>query len=219
MQGGPADGPRAGLPRVVTFALVLLLALLQQQSSLEFRRSGEAWTLLRDGQLVTELPDAEVRVVDVFGEHWQARIDAVRRAPGDSADKQLYIAFLKRRYGYQIAAVNEAYGLEASAFTDLESPDAFARARRNETDDQAFAGEFFAGAVESRAAWVRLRPDVPLEVTLAVAGKAQAFVIRDPRPAAGLLERIGKPVLYQTRDECPAVRPAYLAACIRISKP
>jgi hypothetical protein len=198
---------------VVTFAL--LLAFLQQPS-LEFQRSGEAWTLLRDGKVVTELPDADVRVVDVFGERWQSRIDAVRRAAGDSTDKQLYIAFLKQWHGYQIAAVNEAYGLEASAFTDLESPDAFAKARRNEADDRAFAAEYFAGAVEGRAAWVLLRPDVPAEIAVAVVRKAQAVVVRDLVPG---LERLGKPILYRTAGECPAVRPAYLAACIRISKP
>lgn len=217
MQDGPADGPRAGLPGVVTFCL-LLAFLMQQQPSYEFRRNAAgAWTLLRDGKAVTELPEADARVVDVFGEPWQARIDAVRRAAGDSPDKQWYIAFLKRRYGYQIAAVNEAYGLEASAFTDLESPDAFAKTRRNDADDRAFAAEYFTAAVEGRAAWVLLRPDVPMEIVAAVAGKAQAVVVvRDLTPA---LERLGKPVLYRTAGECPAVRPAYLAACIRISKP
>lgn len=215
MQGGPGDGPRAGLPRVVTFCL--LLAWMMQPPSYEFRRNATAaWILLRDGKVVVELPDAEVHVVDVLGERWQARIEAVRRGSGESTDKQLYIAFLKRRYGYQIAAVNEAYGLEASAFTDLESPEAFAKARRNEADDRAFAAEYFAGAVEGRAAWAFLPPDVPPEIATAVAARAQAVVVRDLTPA---LERLGKPVLVRTTGECPAVRPAYLAACLRISKP
>ena len=42
---------------------------------------------------------------------------------GESPGKQLYIAFLKSKYGYQIAAVNAGYGTDAQSFTELlESP-------------------------------------------------------------------------------------------------
>lgn len=37
--------------------------------------------------------------------------------------KQFYIAWLKDRYGYQIAKINEAYGLEMTSFSDLSESD------------------------------------------------------------------------------------------------
>ena len=38
---------------------------------------------------------------------------------GESAGKQIYIAFLKAKYGYQIAKVNADYGTDAQSFTEL----------------------------------------------------------------------------------------------------
>jgi len=46
-------------------------------------------------------------------------VAAIRGARSESEGKQMYVAFLKELYGYNIGRVNEAYGLEASAFTDL----------------------------------------------------------------------------------------------------
>lgn len=38
---------------------------------------------------------------------------------GETAGKQYYVAWLKDRYGYQIAKLNAAYGLEATSFSEL----------------------------------------------------------------------------------------------------
>jgi hypothetical protein len=46
-------------------------------------------------------------------------VSAIRSAGSDTEGKQMYIMFLKEKYGYNIGRVNAAYGLEASAFTDL----------------------------------------------------------------------------------------------------
>lgn len=48
---------------------------------------------------------------------------SVRQRSGESPGKQIYIAFLKSKYGYQIAALNADYGTDAQSFTELlESP-------------------------------------------------------------------------------------------------
>ena len=47
----------------------------------------------------------------------------LRQMTGESPGKQLYIAFLKSKYGYRIADVNADYGTDAQSFTELlESP-------------------------------------------------------------------------------------------------
>lgn len=40
-----------------------------------------------------------------------------------SEGKQFYIGWLKDRYGYNIAKINEAYGLEMTSFSDLSESD------------------------------------------------------------------------------------------------
>ena len=44
---------------------------------------------------------------------------ALRRLSSDSDGKQFYIAWLKDRYGYNVARVNQAYALESTSFSDL----------------------------------------------------------------------------------------------------
>jgi hypothetical protein len=46
-------------------------------------------------------------------------VDAVRRMREESPAKQQYVAYLKDAYGYNIARLNEAYGIEAGSFTEL----------------------------------------------------------------------------------------------------
>lgn len=53
----------------------------------------------------------------------QPWVSAIRRLTPESAGKQIYIDFLKSKYGYNISRVNEGYGLEAGAFTDLMEGD------------------------------------------------------------------------------------------------
>lgn len=60
-----------------------------------------------------------------IGYRW--RLPAVaaelRKLTGESTGKQIYIAFLKSKYGYQISKVNQDYGTDAQSFTELlESP-------------------------------------------------------------------------------------------------
>ena len=45
---------------------------------------------------------------------------SVRRLSSEQTGKQIYLDFLKSTYGYNIAALNAAYGVEAASFTDLE---------------------------------------------------------------------------------------------------
>lgn len=45
--------------------------------------------------------------------------ELLRRLPSATDGKQFYVLWLKDRYGYNIAKVNSAYGLEAASFTDL----------------------------------------------------------------------------------------------------
>ena len=60
-----------------------------------------------------------------IGYYW--RLPAVaaelRKMTGESTGKQIYIAFLKSKYGYQISKLNRDYGTDAQSFTELlESP-------------------------------------------------------------------------------------------------
>jgi hypothetical protein len=44
----------------------------------------------------------------------------LRRRSGTSEGKQIYIGFLKTKYGYQISKVNAEYGTDAQSFTELQ---------------------------------------------------------------------------------------------------
>jgi hypothetical protein len=60
-----------------------------------------------------------------IGYRWRLPLVAaeLRAMTGSSEGKQVYIGFLKSKYGYQIAEVNRVYGLDAQSFTELqESP-------------------------------------------------------------------------------------------------
>lgn len=46
-------------------------------------------------------------------------VDAVRRMAADAPAKEQYVLFLKETYGYNIASLNKAYGIEAGSFTEL----------------------------------------------------------------------------------------------------
>ena len=68
---------------------------------------------------------ATPKPVDFIGYHWRLPPVAaqVRQMAGDSPGKQIYINFLKTKYGYQIASVNADFGTDAQSFTELlESP-------------------------------------------------------------------------------------------------
>jgi hypothetical protein len=68
-------------------------------------------------------------------------VDAVRAMREETPAKQQYVGFLKDRYGYNIGALNAAYGLEAGSFTELGSYDYRRLDREREAvrrDDAAF---------------------------------------------------------------------------------
>ncbi len=216
----------------MTGGSILLLLCLTAADSYEFRQRDAGWELRLNGQPVNELwvtllpgktTNAPALALDLLHDGWRARLDAIRRLPGSETDKQLYIAFLKRKYGYQIAAVNLAYGLEASAFTELESSD-FAQADRAklEPDDIEFTAELFAGSLEetrgrlSRGVLLLavLPPDAPLALARRLAKTVDAFLVRDPRQ--DILS--SKPYVLGTTG-CATVRPPTFAACARISEP
>ena len=53
-----------------------------------------------------------------IGREW---VDFIRALDSESDGKQAYVGFLKERYEYNIARLNEAYGLDAQSFTELTS--------------------------------------------------------------------------------------------------
>jgi hypothetical protein len=57
----------------------------------------------------------------VMGQETGARQLATQ--PSASEGKQFYIGWLKDRYGYNVAKINEAYGLEMTSFSDLSESD------------------------------------------------------------------------------------------------
>jgi hypothetical protein len=68
-------------------------------------------------------------------------LELIRRLPDEAPGKQQYVEFLKETYGYNIERLNDAYGLQASSFTDLYSFDYRALDRAREAvrrDDAAF---------------------------------------------------------------------------------
>ena len=80
-----------------------------------------------------------------LGYRWRlpAFASELRSMTSASVGKQIYIGFLKSKYGYQIAQLNRVYGLDAQSFTELqESP--IVVVRMNETvhrDDDEFDAE------------------------------------------------------------------------------
>jgi hypothetical protein len=46
-------------------------------------------------------------------------VTAVRAMREEAPAKQQYVQFLKDQYGYEIGALNKAYGIEAGSFTEL----------------------------------------------------------------------------------------------------
>ncbi len=86
--------------------------------------------------------------------------------------KQFYIAWLKDRYGYNIAKINEAYGLEMTSFSDLSESDFRQVDRKRKAvaeDDRLFLADlesmlkqkvdemFQACAAGFKTAWKRKR--------------------------------------------------------------
>ena len=130
-------------------ATILLLTIVLCAAPGEYsivEQSGRFWLSSSNGQLSFYVLEScrEVRLPEAFDpfataiknvpqgpdpvcwtppadtSHWVA---AIRKASSDSEGKQMYVSFLKERYGYNIGRVNQAYGLEASAFTDLAESD------------------------------------------------------------------------------------------------
>ena len=81
----------------------------------------------------------------------------LRTYPGASEGKQVYIGFLKTKYGYQIAEVNRAYGLDAQSFTELQESPIVADAAREAVrrDDLEFDREARREMVTSIVAALR----------------------------------------------------------------
>ena len=68
---------------------------------------------------------ATSKPANFIGYRWRlpAVAATLRSMTGDSAGKQIYIAFLKSHYGYQINKLNADYGSDAQSFTELlDSP-------------------------------------------------------------------------------------------------
>ena len=83
----------------------------------------------------------------------------LRVLTGSSAGKQIYIGFLKSKYGYQIAAVNKAYGLDAQSFTELLESPMVVRGTAVDRDDTEFESEVRREMVNDiRAALMRCDP-------------------------------------------------------------
>lgn len=64
---------------------------------------------------------AEAKPRGFIGYRWRhpAVASGLRMLSGESPGKQVYIAFLKSKYGYQIKQVNADYGTDAQSFTEL----------------------------------------------------------------------------------------------------
>jgi|GEM_PF-6660162 len=66
-------------------------------------------------------------------------VDHIRALPAESDSRQAYVQFLKERYDYVVARLNEAYGLDAQSFTELTSLDfrRLDRSRKAVVEDDA----------------------------------------------------------------------------------
>jgi hypothetical protein len=219
---------------VVAAAIPLLFLGLQpagrSPEGYSFREaSAGAWQLVLNGQTVAVVtPGPQVLVVDPFDNKtgaWRKPAMEARKAAPDSTIRQVYLNFLKKRYGYQIQAINRAYGLDASSFTELES-ETFAATptSRMLADDAAFTADWLeerlAKGPERKAGQIRLLvlPDEPVpEALLETAGRfVDGFAIRNPAAHSD----IRKPVLRMSSHCGPsAVEPRKIAACLRISNP
>lgn len=91
---------------------------------------------------------ADAKAVQFTLRPLDAWVQEIRTLPGSATGKQLYIHFLKEKYGYNVARVNEAYGTEASSFTELESA-TFERLDRTRAAVAADDREFAHRIVES----------------------------------------------------------------------
>ncbi len=203
---------------MVTPLLLLLASLTADLSFVSITKFS--WWLQRDGKPVQELPLNEAVTFEVPA-NWREPVDAARKADSADLQKQLYIAFLKKRFGYQIVALNQAYGLDASAFTELESSD-FAELddKRREVlaDDASFAAEIYADRVKlvfqeskGKLRLLSIPNGLPAELTRALVDLAtvDAILLRGAEPVPG----IRKPIILL---HCPAVKPAFATACARI---
>ena len=242
MQSRAADGSGIRLPGMVMLLLALsLLAVIGFE-----RQSDGTWRLLENGRGVETLPQpvlftgpiwfSPVRMTRnvqfkvpagaivgvVIPQDWRDAVRTIRGLSGAEEQKQLYIAFLKKAYGYQISELNRAYRLDASAFTELE---ASAFANLNETqnrvmaDDLAFTIEFYLDRLENICSLLpqslRLisldQNSTPTELILALSAhpKTDAILLQNhnPHPIKGLL----KPIIL---THCIADRPGFATACL-----
>jgi hypothetical protein len=79
---------------------------------------------------------------------------ALARLASATDGKQFYVSWLKDRYGYNIARLNEAYGLDSTSFSDLAESD-FRQVDRSRAavreDDRLFL-EYLATTVQQKVA-------------------------------------------------------------------
>ncbi len=178
-----------------------------------------ALQLQRDGKPVFDLRIADCMIYQVPAD-WRAAVRAARKANAELQAKDFYVTFLKQRYGYRIAALNEVYGLDVASFTDLMGSD-FARLDEAKpeilADDVAFAAEIFTQRVESalrgpgKVRLVEIPEGLPEKLVRVLSGLAVVDGILTHGPIAK--DASTKPVVLWN---CPAVRPGFAAACLRI---
>jgi quinoprotein glucose dehydrogenase len=92
--------------------------------------AGGGKTNVSGGSYIAFALPSDPRPVDVFagqvtpvraGEVSREWVDYIRGLPPEAAGKQMYVNFLKDRYGYVIGSLNEAYGIDAQSFTEMET--------------------------------------------------------------------------------------------------
>ena len=77
----------------------------------------------------------------------KAPVAAIRQLVKGEEGKEIYVQFLKDRYGYAIGQINEIYGLDATSFTELLTRDfreVDGAKREVRADDAAFLGVVLA---------------------------------------------------------------------------
>ena len=131
---GFSTGDLSARPFQYLAALVLALSFTvhctaEEPKSIELKLPAHFDPLAVDApnqySAAAKLACAEPKQVGFVGYVW--RLPAVaaelRQMTGESFGKQIYIAFLKAKYGYQISKLNADYGTDAQSFTELlESP-------------------------------------------------------------------------------------------------
>lgn len=136
-------------------------------------------------------------------------VSAIRRLPAGQPGKEQYLVFLKETYAYNIGALNQAYALDATSFTDLASID-FSKLDETRAavraDDQQFLGWiahalFQTVAVELRrcdpgrmAISEALTTDTPAPVVLEAAKAFDRIAVR-PEAAERIRRITKKPVI------------------------